>query len=199
VPGPKTPFITDDLLSGSRGLIAHFIRAIDWTNGVPANGETDDIVQDVLQRAVRHRTAFIGTSEGEYCNWLFAIAQSVMLDRARRRGAAKRSATIVSIPNIVDSGGNVCELEFADSACSTPSVKIQRREQIENLFRALELLPDDQRLVVTGRYLSGLTLQEITDDLNERNPHRAPRTTKATASLLERGLRRLHKEVNRQE
>jgi RNA polymerase sigma factor (sigma-70 family) len=196
---PPPFIISDDVLAESRGLIVRYIRAIDWSNGVFDNSGTDDIAQAVLQRAVERRHAFVGVSAGEFSNWLLAITRTVMVDGFRRHNAAKRKATLVTLPDVVDSNGRCHAVDDLAGDCSTPSVKFQRLEQIENLFRAMDSLPEDERTVVTRRYLCGSSLSELCEVLNQRSTEREPRSMKAVASLLERALRRLRKEFNRLE
>jgi RNA polymerase sigma-70 factor (ECF subfamily) len=64
-----------------------------------------------------------------------------------------------------------------------PGAPAERHESLAGLARALSELPDDQRSAIELRYLQGLSIGEISQQLE--------RSTGSVGGLLQRGLRRL--------
>ena len=66
---------------------------------------------------------------------------------------------------------------------TSPSERAVRGEELRRLAHALAELPDDQRRVVELRYLNGLTVADVAEQIGRTRP--------AAVGLLFRGLKRL--------
>lgn len=174
-------------------IVRQYVRGLSLSYAVASGFEIEDLVQLTFERAWQNRAAFRGTSEGEFCRWLFAITRSVVVDLLRRQNAESRRFSLVEFHAANANDASSQFFDIVDSGCESPSANIQLRERIDRLFSALESLSLEQRFVVTARFLTGLSLDSITEQLNVSHPKNEPRSPKAVASLLERGLRNLHK------
>jgi RNA polymerase sigma-70 factor (ECF subfamily) len=122
--------------------------------------ELDDVVQDVWLAASRGAHAFRG--EATFSTWLASIAVRAVYPRLRRRGRDDEDLTD-DIPSPPD---------------GSPATAI-------DLERAIDALPDHQRVVVVLHDVEGFTHGEIAEQLGI-----ASGTSKATLSRARQALRR---------
>jgi len=110
-------------------LMEHVPRLRRYARALINNRDlADDLVQDTLERALRHTEKFqTGT---DLRAWLFTIMHNVFANQARRAGV---KAVHVSVDD-----ENISEREFAVPGTQTQSLEM----------RDLERLPLDQRQVV---------------------------------------------------
>lgn len=139
---------------------AALLAFLTYQTGDPTLAE--DIVADTFERVLTARSSWRGRS-GEK-TWIYAIALNRLRDLARRRSAESRALQRVSThPFGTD------EASAADDR--------------DLLRRALQMISEEERVVVSLRFGADLTLREIADLLGERQ------TT--IEGRLYRGLRRL--------
>lgn len=158
---------------------------------IPASIEADDVVQQAMTKAWESRETFLGTSRGELFSWLFTILNRVVIDILRHGSAEKRMFWKArSLDEFLNDSLSRFE-QFLEMSLTSPSEVAQKRELIGQAYSALELLPKDQRAAVIGRYLCGLSLSELTQRFQDDSKDTEPRTEKAVARLVERGLTKL--------
>jgi RNA polymerase sigma-70 factor, ECF subfamily len=105
--------------------------------------EAEDLTQEIFVKAYR---SLKDLQEPEnFARWLYGIAAHVTADAARNR---KRHADDV-------------RLENAPEVPAAIDSSHENREESGEIMRALRELPDAQRLVLTLRYVEGLTPKEI--------------------------------------
>ncbi len=109
--------------------------------------EADDLAQDVFVRAY----GALGTLEepAAFPRWLYGIAGHVFADAARRR-RRDPSVDLENVPQI---------------AAEAPAEPMDR--ECAEVLGALKELPDEQRTVLTLRYLEGLSPKQIAERLGE--------------------------------
>ena len=118
------------------------------------------------QTFLKALTGLGGFRSGSFKSWLYAIARNVTIDMQR---AAR--------PQV-----ELSHAELVHDHAPTPEEHALRVDDQERLWRALQLLTDEQREVLELR-LSGLTGQEIADTTK--------RSLSATKSIQFRALSRL--------
>lgn len=113
------------------------------------NAEADDLTQEVFVKAYR---GLGGLQDGTaFARWLYGIAGHVFADAARVHKRRRTDVRLESAPELAVSEVAAEELG-RDSA---------------DVIRALAELPEDQRMVLTLRYLEGLSPKEIAERLGE--------------------------------
>lgn len=85
--------------------------------------------------------------------WLLATASHHCLNLLRRRGLER--AHLAEAPTEEDAG----------AAGPAPLARLEGREQVARLERAMDALPDRQRAVLVLRYQRELSYQQIADEL----------------------------------
>ena len=176
------PEATGELLERHRAYLSLLARrALDQR--VQARVAPSDIVQQTMLEAQRDLVGFRGQNSAEFAAWLRHILQHnvhEILDQ--HLGAQKRAVTREQrLPTDEGDTGHPRQLP-ADNQ-SSPSQRAMRGEQAVQLAEAIESLPTDQREAIRLRYLEGLTLKELAEQLD--------RSEAAVAGLLKRGLRKL--------
>jgi len=128
-----------------------------------------DLAQEALLRAWTRRATL--RDPGQFRPWLHRIAVNAWRDRLRRN----KGVLEIEIEHAVDAEGR------GDS--DTPHDQAVRRDRALAVRRALQRLPEDQRLAIVLREFEGYTSREIGDLVG------APSTT--IRSRIFHGLRAL--------
>jgi RNA polymerase sigma-70 factor (ECF subfamily) len=132
--------------------------------------DAEDAAQDAFVKAHRALPRF--RAGAPFRPWLLRIVGNEA--RNRRRSAGRRAALELRAAAIADAG---------ETGGASPHAAAEAAEDRRTLLRALDALPDDQRQVVTCRYLLQLSVEETAAALDV-----PPGTVK---SRLSRALERL--------
>lgn len=122
---------------------------------VPNRDDADDIVQDVFVSAYRAIGSF--RREARFSTWLHTIAVNTTLKRLKKMKAQR----VVSIDD--PETGVAATIRSEDDP--SPAESLQERERNEAVRRAIDTLPDKQRIVVVMHYFEHLSCEEIADIL----------------------------------
>jgi RNA polymerase sigma factor (sigma-70 family) len=135
--------------------------------------DTDDLVQEAMQRALRRVDQFQSRREGSFLAYLCQIITNLIRDEARRH---RRLPQRQELADHIQDGRPTP----ADDALGSDAHRRYRR--------ALERLPEDQRRAVLLRVELGLSYQQIGEELERP-------TANAARLLVSRGLERLAREM----
>jgi RNA polymerase sigma-70 factor (ECF subfamily) len=186
-----SPEITPENLECCRTALLGRYHTLQELWQIPETIEAEDVVQRALTKAWESRESFVGRSRGQLFSWLFTILNRVTIDVLRECSAERRMFwKAKSLDQFLDESVSRFE-QFLEMSVTSPSEVAQRNELIGQAYSALELLPTDQRAAVIGRYLCGMSLGELVKRFQEISPASEPRTEKAIARLVERGLTKL--------
>lgn len=134
----------------------------------------DDLLQETLLRA--YRSLHQLHDPAGFRAWLLTIAQHVLTDVARHGTRRKRDAAYADVP-----------LTLLPSADASPEVDAQREEQRQHVLAALRSLPEEYRLPLTLRYITGADYATISEQLGLSNG--------SLRGLLHRGLKLLRERL----
>jgi RNA polymerase sigma-70 factor, ECF subfamily len=114
--------------------------------------DLEDLVQEVFVIAFRGLERFRG--DARLSTWLYRICVNVALGRIRTR---KRRPAAFGVPDL--------DLAAIDPSLTerpeTPDKSLERRQDQERVYRALETLPPKKRIVLYLHEIEGLDLKEI--------------------------------------
>jgi len=123
--------------------------------------QAEDLFQETFKRVHEKAHTFRGP---QFKGWLFKIATRVALDGFRR---GKRTKT-VSLNQQLDCDNPNSEqfgvVALADNSCN-PSEQALKAEQIEQVRRAIQLLPERQRATLVLAYYQQLSYPDVAEVL----------------------------------
>lgn len=138
----------DEIVNSYQGMVYNTVLGL-----VQQEEDAEDIAQDVFVQVYQSIHTFKG--ESKLSTWLYRIATTKSLDHLRKRGRKKRSGIMRSI-----FGENNEEiLQLPDF--HHPGVEIDKKENAAVLFKAISLLPDNQKVAFVLNKIEGLSYQEI--------------------------------------
>ena len=128
--------------------------------------ESMDLVQDVLVSALKDLGNFTYKNEGDFVRWLSRITENRLRDNLDKLHADKRD-----IRKEVRLNSHRFTLEDSFAAAlepidaTTPSAIISKREEFDNLAKAIDALKPEYREVIVLTKVEGLSYREIGDKL----------------------------------
>lgn len=114
-----------------------------------------DITQDVFLRLWRTPAAYDAT-RGRFVSWLVSVARNRAVDEVRMRGRRR-------VREVGEAAGD----DPPDSRAEDPQRAVQLQADRVAVRRAMALLPEEQRVALEMAYFSGLTQQEIAEQLGQ--------------------------------
>ena len=114
--------------------------------------DLEDLVQEVFVIAFRGLDRFRG--DARLSTWLYRICVNVALGRIRTR---KRRPAAFGVPDLDAAAIDPSMTERPE----TPDKSLERRQDQERVYRALETLPPKKRIVLYLHEIEGLDLKEI--------------------------------------
>ncbi|GAB2831360.1 RNA polymerase sigma factor [Ferruginibacter profundus] len=142
--------------------------------------DADDITQDVFIQVYQSVSSFKG--ESKFSTWLYRIVISKALDHVKKKKRKKRFAFVQSL------FGTASEEEIHPEEFNHPGVLMENRERAAELFKAMEQLPDNQRIAFTLHKLEAQKHQDIAAIMNI--------SLTAVESLIARAKGNLRKTLN---
>lgn len=151
----------NDLIAGKRfaysKLIDLFQQKVFATciSFVPNKEDAEDIAQDVFVEVFNSIKKFKGNSK--LSTWIYRITTNKCLEFIRKKNTKKRFAFLQSIM------GNDIPVDKTKyfTEMNHPGVLMENKEKSETLFKAINQLPDAQRVVFTLSKVDGMSYQEI--------------------------------------
>ena len=120
--------------------------------------QAEDLFQETFKRVHEKAHTFRG---GRFKSWLFTIATRAAIDGCRRRGRG----TMLSLDRRAncDEQGPAPADNLADGGARDPADELVREEQKQQVRRAIETLPVNQRTTLVLAYYQQLSYQEVAD------------------------------------
>src|SRR5947209_3517455 len=143
--------------------------------------DPSDIVQQTLLKAHERFDQFRGQTDEELRAWLRAILAHSLIDAVRKYGRQKGDRA-QSLEAVLEQSSAKLEV-FLASEESSPSQGAERAERLVDLAEALARLPEDQRTAVELRYLNGLAVPDVAEQMG--------RSVVSVTGLLYRGMKTL--------
>jgi len=154
-------FLIEKLKQGDEAAFKQIVEA--WQNmvyntaiGILQNAEdAEDVAQEVFVQVYESVKTF--KAESKFSTWLYRITVSKALDHLRRKKRKKRFAYIQSLFGA--SGETIVEKPDFHH----PGVTLDNKERAALLFKAINQLPENQKIAFTLHKLEGLSYQEVSD------------------------------------
>jgi len=141
--------------------------------------DAEDIAQDVFVQVYQSISSFKGDSK--FSTWLYRIAITKSLDHERRKKRKKRFAFVKSL------FGEESQVVVHPPDFHHPGVVLDKKEDATALFKAIAVLPENQRIAFTLHKVEGLSYQEVSEIMKT--------TVSSVESLMHRAKGNLKKEL----
>jgi RNA polymerase sigma-70 factor (family 1) len=140
--------------------------------------DAEEVTQDVFVKIHAKLPSFEGKSSIK--TWVYRITINHCLDFLKAQKRQKRFAIFKNIFNTEN------QIQYDPPDFNHPGVQLEDREALENLYKKINELPENQKTAVILKYLDDLPQREIAVvmDISE----------KAVESLLQRAKQQLKKE-----
>jgi RNA polymerase sigma factor (sigma-70 family) len=143
--------------------------------------DADDITQEVFIQVFRSVGSFKGDSK--FSTWLYRITVSKALDHEKKMKRQQRGGFVQQL-----FGVSAVEQKQV-TEFNHPGVQLEKKEKANELFSALKLIPDNQRIAFTLHNLEGQSYREIAEIMNT--------SLFAVESLIGRAKTNLKKELSK--
>lgn len=143
-----------------RGSILDYLRRCDW---LPRSIRQKS--HDMEAATLRLERQF-GRPPGDE---EVAKEMNLSLDEYARTVAALGSSTMIATGDLAFGRGEEVltdDTEFTDAGDHGPMKNVLQKERVEILGRAIEALPEKERIVVSFYYYEGLTMREMADAMH---------------------------------
>lgn len=141
--------------------------------------EAEDVTQEVFVQVFQSIKGF--KREAKFSTWLYRITLSKAMDHERKKKRKKRFGFVRSL------FGEDNEVVVHLPDFNHPGVSLENKEKAAILFKAMESLPDNQRIAFVLNKVEGLSYQEIGEVMDT--------SVSAVESLLHRAKTNLRKEL----
>lgn len=157
------PKIIEALKSGSPAAYSRLLQDFEQKvfatclSFVPNKEDAEDIAQEVFLEVFRSISKFKG--ESKLATWIYRITTNKCLEFIRKKNSKKRFAFMQSI------FGNEVPLDKTGffTEFRHPGIILENKEKSETIFKAINLLPESQRVVFTLAKIDGKSYQEIVE------------------------------------
>ena len=141
--------------------------------------DAEDVSQEVFVQVFQSISSF--KSESKLSTWIYRIATTKALDHLRKKKRKKRFAFVQSLFGMQEQ-----EKELP-ATFNHPGIILDNKEKAAVLFKALEKLPEKQKVAFTLHKVEGLSYQEIGEVMQTTLP--------AVESLIHRAKGNLKKQL----
>ena len=166
------------------GARVHWIMRLRMGTELRSKLESMDLAQDALLSALGGLGNFTYKNEGDFLRWLSTIAENRLRDNLDKLHADKRD---IRKEARLDNNGPTATGGFARTPgaidVTTPSVIMSRKEELEQLEKAIDTLRPEYREVIVLTKIEGLSYKEISPRLGKSDEAVRKLVSRAMASL----------------
>ncbi|MFV0605387.1 MAG: RNA polymerase sigma factor [Niabella sp.] len=120
--------------------------------------DAEDLAQEVFVQVYQSIQSFKG--ESKLSTWIYRIATTKSLDHERKKKRKKRFGFVKSI------FGDENEVVINPPDFHHPGVALDQKENAAKLFRAIDKLPENQKIAFILNKTEGLSYQEVSEVMN---------------------------------
>ena len=139
--------------------------------------DAEDVAQDVFVQVYESIHTFKG--ESKLSTWLYRIVITKAMDHLRRKKRKKRFAFVQSLFGVHN------DILYDPPDFHHPGITLDNKEKAAVLFKAIEKLPENQKVAFTLHKMEGLSYQEVGEVMHA--------TLSSVESLLHRAKGNLKK------
>lgn len=138
----------------------------------------EDVTQQAFLHALRHIDSFVPKKGAHFGSWLFKIASNIITDHFRKNKEIQNDPILREMLDEI-TPEKVLHQHHQDE---------QKRKEWERIMKAIDALNEEERMIITLKYLSGFSYKEIAEIANKK-----PNTL---AVILKRALQKIRKDIS---
>jgi RNA polymerase sigma-70 factor (ECF subfamily) len=146
--------------------------------------DAEEITQDVFVKVHQNLETF--KHESKHSTWIYRITINTSLDYLKAKKRKKRFGIFTSLFHSESS-----EIKYESISFEHPGVALEQREALENLFRCINELPENQKTALILHKIEQQSQAEIAEVMQL--------TPKAVESLIQRAKASLEKKLKSSE
>lgn len=139
--------------------------------------DANDVVQEAFLRAFKSINKF--NMDSSFSTWLYRIASNICIDQLRKRKRVK----IFPLAN--QDGCRENNAAFIAQSDDLPEEQVERRDIREKVQKAINNLPEEQRIIIVLRDIQGRSYKEIGEILRLNTGTVKSRISRARTCLKE--------------
>lgn len=124
---------------------------------VPNTTDAEDIAQEVFIEIYNSISKFKENSK--LSTWIYRISTNKCLEFIRKKNTKKRFGFMQSL----GSASLPLDKTHYFTEFNHPGIQLEQKEQRETLFRAIDRLPEGQKIVFTLHKIEGLSYKEVSE------------------------------------
>ena len=128
---------------------------------VPNTKDAEDIAQEVFIEIYNSISKFKENSK--LSTWIYRISTNKCLEFIRKKNTKKRFGFMQSL----GSASLPLDKTHYFTEFNHPGIQLEQKEQRETLFRAIDRLPEGQKIVFTLHKIEGLSYKEVSEITNK--------------------------------
>ena len=166
------------------------LAATQIHQGLQGKADASDLVQETCLEAHKQIGTFRGATNAEFTGWLRGILAHLLAKHFRKYlGTKQRDVRLEqALTQELDQASGCFERGFA-AKIDSPSEQLVENETMLELAGALEMLPEDYRMVILLRNIQGLPFKDVAQAMQ--------RSVDSVEKLWVRGLAKLKQEMDR--
>ncbi len=166
------------------GERVHWIVRLRMGTELRSKLESMDVVQDVLVSALRDLGDFKYKDEGDFLRWLSKITENRLRDNVDKLHANKRDIRKeVRLDNRGPTTGGRFLGVPGPIVATTPSVIMSKKEDLDELAKAMDKLKPQYKEVIVLTKIEGLSYKEIAGKLGKSDEAVRKLVSRAMAAL----------------
>lgn len=143
------PIAGEELFGAAYPTVRNFVFTSTKSDPVLSENDKEDIISEAMMRAIDNQHLFNGSSK--FQTFIIGYAKNIILEQRR-----KRTKEVIKTISIDDK----FILEAIDPF-DNPLKVIIKKEQLEAIQQAIDLLPEEQRQVLILRILNGMPFKQL--------------------------------------
>ena len=145
----------NELVTRHQGPLINYFYRLTWDRQA-----SEDSAQEVFLRIFRHAGTY--EPQAKFTTYLYRIARNLWIDRLRSAGSAPKT---VSLDQSAEDDDRKLSASLASDERGGEE-EAQNREMVEALRKAIERLPEEQRMVIILSEHQGMKYQEVAEVLD---------------------------------
>ncbi len=145
----------NELVTRHQGPLINFFFRLTWDRQA-----SEDQAQEVFLRVFRHAGTY--EPQAKFTTFLYRIARNLWIDRLRSAGAAPKT---VSLDQSAEDDDRRMSASLASDARGAEE-EAENREMVEALRKAIERLPEEQRMVIVLAEHQGMKYEQVSEVLD---------------------------------